>query len=62
MIAFDHCVIHVSDWERSNAFYHDVLKAEVVENGAGGFAYRLGRCSSTVTGRARSASRGRRRR
>ena len=21
----DHCVIHVSDWERSNAFYRDVL-------------------------------------
>jgi catechol 2,3-dioxygenase-like lactoylglutathione lyase family enzyme len=38
---FDHCVIHVSDWERSNAFYRDVLGAEVVERGAG-FAYRFG--------------------
>ena len=42
MIArFDHCVIHVSDWERSNAFYRDVLGAEVLERGPG-FAYRFG--------------------
>jgi catechol 2,3-dioxygenase-like lactoylglutathione lyase family enzyme len=27
----DHCVIAVSDWERSNAFYRDVLGAEVVQ-------------------------------
>ncbi|KQU50022.1 glyoxalase [Bosea sp. Leaf344] len=40
-ISFDHCVIHVSDWERSNAFYRDVLGAEVVANGAG-FVYRIG--------------------
>ena len=26
----DHCVIHVSDWERSNAFYRDVMGAELV--------------------------------
>jgi len=37
----DHVVIHVSDWERSNAFYRDVLGAEVLERGAG-YAYRLG--------------------
>ena len=29
-VSFDHCVIHVSDWERSNAFYRDVLGAELV--------------------------------
>jgi catechol 2,3-dioxygenase-like lactoylglutathione lyase family enzyme len=40
-ITLDHCVIAVSDWERSNAFYRDVLGAEVVERG-GGFAYRFG--------------------
>ena len=40
-VRLDHCVIHVSDWERSNAFYCDVLGAEVVERGAG-FAYRFG--------------------
>ncbi len=37
----DHVVIHVSDWERSNAFYRDVLGAEVVPRGAG-FAYKIG--------------------
>ncbi|PZU93280.1 MAG: VOC family virulence protein [Chelatococcus sp.] len=40
-IAFDHCVIHVSDWGRSNAFYRDVIGAEIVANGAG-FVYRIG--------------------
>ena len=25
----DHCVIHVTDWERSNAFYTTVLGASV---------------------------------
>jgi catechol 2,3-dioxygenase-like lactoylglutathione lyase family enzyme len=34
-ITFDHCVIHVSDWERSIAFYRDVLGAEIVPYGAG---------------------------
>lgn len=34
-ITFDHCVIHVSDWERSVAFYRDVLDAEVVPHGKG---------------------------
>ncbi len=29
-VKFDHCVVHVSDWERSNAFYRDVLGAELV--------------------------------
>src|SRR6202035_4499214 len=38
----DHCVIHVSDWERSNAFYRDVLGAELVDGGAGAWAYRFG--------------------
>jgi catechol 2,3-dioxygenase-like lactoylglutathione lyase family enzyme len=37
----DHCVIHVSDWERSNPFYRDVIGAELVRRGAG-WAYRLG--------------------
>ena len=40
-IRLDHCVIHVSDWERSNRFYSDVLGAELVRVGAG-WAYRLG--------------------
>ncbi|AOO83909.1 VOC family protein [Bosea vaviloviae] len=41
LISFDHCVIHVSDWERSNAFYRDVIGAEILPNGAG-FVYRVG--------------------
>ena len=28
-LRLDHCVIAVSDWERSNAFYRDVLGAEI---------------------------------
>ena len=38
----DHCVIAVSDWERSNAFYRDVLGAEVVELNYGRWSYRFG--------------------
>ncbi len=37
----DHCVIHVAEWERSNAFYRDVLGAELVQRPAG-WAYRFG--------------------
>ncbi|WP_043349447.1 VOC family protein [Methylobacterium sp. B1] len=40
-IHLDHCVIHVSDWARSNAFYRDVVGAEIIERGPG-FAYRFG--------------------
>ena len=40
-IRLDHCVIHVSDWDRSNGFYRDVLGAEVIRRG-NGFAYRFG--------------------
>ena len=38
----DHCVIAVSDWERSNRFYADVLGAELVELEYGRYAYRFG--------------------
>ena len=41
MASFDHCVIAVSDWERSSTFYAGVLGAEVVAVGVG-FAYRFG--------------------
>jgi len=40
-VKLDHCVIHVSNWERSNAFYRDVLGAEVVKLGTR-TAYRFG--------------------
>jgi catechol 2,3-dioxygenase-like lactoylglutathione lyase family enzyme len=48
-VKLDHCVIHVSDWERSNAFYRDVIGAEVVPRGAG-FAYRFGDCQLNCHG------------
>ncbi len=40
--AFDHCVIHVSDWGRSVPFYRDVIGAEVVERGNGTYVFRMG--------------------
>lgn len=40
-IKLDHCVIHVFDWARSNAFYRDVMGAELIPRGAG-WAYRFG--------------------
>jgi catechol 2,3-dioxygenase-like lactoylglutathione lyase family enzyme len=40
-LRLDHVVIAVSDWERSNAFYRDVLGAEVIDLEKGRFAYRL---------------------
>jgi catechol 2,3-dioxygenase-like lactoylglutathione lyase family enzyme len=40
-VKLDHCVIHVSDWARSNAFYRDVLGAEPIPRG-NGWAYRFG--------------------
>ena len=46
----DHCVIAVSDWERSNAFYHDVCGAEIRELSHGRYAYRLGEQQLNVHG------------
>jgi catechol 2,3-dioxygenase-like lactoylglutathione lyase family enzyme len=40
-VKLDHCVIHVSDWGRSNAFYRDVLSAQLIPRGPG-WAYRFG--------------------
>ena len=40
-VKLDHCVIHVSDWQRSNAFYTQVLGAELIRRPKG-FAYRFG--------------------
>jgi len=40
-VQLDHCVIHVSDWETANAFYRDVVGAELVAKDAG-WAYRFG--------------------
>jgi catechol 2,3-dioxygenase-like lactoylglutathione lyase family enzyme len=40
-LRLDHIVIGVSDWERANRFYRDVLGAELVDRGDG-WAYRFG--------------------
>jgi ribonuclease HI/catechol 2,3-dioxygenase-like lactoylglutathione lyase family enzyme len=48
-VALDHAVIAVSDWERSNPFYRDVLGAELVDRG-GAWAYRFGRQQLNVHG------------
>lgn len=40
-VKLDHCVIHVSDWERSNAFYVKVVGAELITR-PNGYAYRFG--------------------
>ena len=43
-------MIAVSDWERSNAFYRDVLGAELVPAGGVRVAYRLGDTQLNVHG------------
>ncbi len=48
-VKLDHCVIAVSDWNRSNAFYAAVLGVEVIPLGAG-WAYRIGREQLNVHG------------
>jgi len=40
-IILDHCVIHVSEWERSNKFYVEVMGAALVPRPVG-YAYRFG--------------------
>jgi catechol 2,3-dioxygenase-like lactoylglutathione lyase family enzyme len=40
-VKLDHCVVHVSEWGRSNAFYARVMGAEILPRG-NGFAYRFG--------------------
>lgn len=42
VLGLDHCIIAVSDWERSNRFYSEVVGAEVIELSKGRFAYRVG--------------------
>jgi catechol 2,3-dioxygenase-like lactoylglutathione lyase family enzyme len=49
-LRLDHVVIAVSDWERSNRFYRDVLGAELVELDKGRFAYRFGSQQLNVHG------------
>ena len=41
-LSIDHCVIAVSDWARSNAFYRDVLGAEIEQRDEFFAHYRFG--------------------
>jgi catechol 2,3-dioxygenase-like lactoylglutathione lyase family enzyme len=49
-LRLDHVVIAVSDWERANAFYRDVLGAELVPLGPSRFAYAFGEQRLNVHG------------
>ena len=49
-IDLDHCVIGVSDWERSNRFYADVVGADVIQVGERRWAYRLAAAQLNVHG------------
>ena len=49
-VKLDHCVIHVSDWDRANRFYRDVLGAELVERAGDARAYRFGTQQLNVHG------------
>jgi catechol 2,3-dioxygenase-like lactoylglutathione lyase family enzyme len=49
-IRLDHCVIHVSDRARSNAFYRDVLGAELIGDADGVAMYRFGAQQLNVHG------------
>jgi catechol 2,3-dioxygenase-like lactoylglutathione lyase family enzyme len=49
-LTIDHCVIAVSDWERSNRFYRDVLGAEIDQKDAYFGHYRFGGWQLNVHG------------
>ncbi len=50
-IHFDHAVIKVSDWERSNAFYREVMGAVLIgDDPAGPARYRFGEQQLNVHG------------
>jgi catechol 2,3-dioxygenase-like lactoylglutathione lyase family enzyme len=49
-VALDHCVIAVSDWDRSTRFYRDVLGAQIVQQPHGFPAFRFGSQQLNVHG------------
>jgi catechol 2,3-dioxygenase-like lactoylglutathione lyase family enzyme len=49
-LVIDHCVIAVSDWERSNAFYRNVLGAEIDQRDESFGHYRFGSWQLNVHG------------
>jgi len=46
----DHCAIGVSDWDRANSFWREVVGAELVQLPRGLWAYRFGDQLVTVHG------------
>jgi catechol 2,3-dioxygenase-like lactoylglutathione lyase family enzyme len=52
-VTFDHCVIHVTNWEQSDAFYRDILGAEIIR-GDEVWAYRFGATQLNVHGPGRN--------
>jgi catechol 2,3-dioxygenase-like lactoylglutathione lyase family enzyme len=48
-VKLDHCVVHVSDWGRSNDFYARILGAEIIRRG-NGFVYRFGETQLNLHG------------
>lgn len=49
-LKLDHSVVHVSDWERSNAFYRDVMGAEIVAVPGGKWCYRFANAQLNLHG------------
>lgn len=49
-VGLDHVVIHVSDWAASDAFYRDVLGAELIPRDGGLHHYRIGSQQLNVHG------------
>jgi catechol 2,3-dioxygenase-like lactoylglutathione lyase family enzyme len=49
-IVIDHCVVAVSDWERSNAFYRHVLGAQIDQKDEWFGHYRFGEWQLNVHG------------
>jgi catechol 2,3-dioxygenase-like lactoylglutathione lyase family enzyme len=48
--SLDHCVIHVSDWEKAVDFYTRVIGAAAIPAQGGGFVFRLGEQQLNVHG------------
>jgi catechol 2,3-dioxygenase-like lactoylglutathione lyase family enzyme len=48
-LKFDHCVVHVTSWDRSNRFYAEVLGAEIIHR-SGRPVYRFGEIQLNLHG------------
>ena len=49
-VKLDHSVVHVSDWERCNAFYKTVMGADVVATPGGSWCYRFANAQLNLHG------------